>query len=128
MQELLLNAVITPVNVVNPIDRSLSFCDQASQHQTGRCPQVRGHYLRTPQLTHTVHYRSVATQFDVRTHALQFLHVHKTVLENTLGDGSRPFGDAIQKDELGLHIGRKTRVWGSLQRHCPGSATRHIQR
>ena len=56
-------------------------------------------------------------QIDVRSHALEFVNMHETVLKDMLSHRSRTFGHAVHKQKLGLHIGRKPRVRSGTDRN-----------
>ncbi len=81
-------------------------------HEPRGRAQVGRHHGRARQPRHALDDRRVAFDLDRRAEAAQFLHVHEAVLEDRLGDAVRAVGDAVERHELRLHVGRERRIFG----------------
>ena len=69
--------------------------------------QVGRHQRRAGHVSDAAHDRGIAFELDVGAEALQFERVHEAVLEHGLGDDADAFGDAVERGELRLHVGRE---------------------
>ena len=69
--------------------------------------QVGGHDGGARQARRTLGHRHPAIDLDVRTQAHQFVDVHETVFKNGLGHRGRALRHAVERHELGLHVGGK---------------------
>ena len=125
--QLRLHPVVTAVQMVDAVDHGLSVGDQAGDHQAGRCAQIGRHDAGAGELLDTLHHRSASVDLDLRAQAHQFVDVHEAVLEDGLGHGGRAMRNAVERHELGLHVGRETRVLGGTEtlRLQPPDATAH---
>ena len=100
---------------------------QARQNQTGGGAQVGGHYRRTVEFFHTAHNCGIAFHFNIRPHALQFLHMHKAIFKYGFNNGAGALGDCIQGHKLRLHVGGKRRVRRGTHAYCFWTPTFHVQ-
>ena len=53
---------------------------------------------------------SIAFQLDLGSHAVQFLRMHKAVLEDRFSDDADAISDRHENHHLGLQIGWKSRI------------------
>ena len=107
--------------MVDLFDECLSPGYQAGQDKAGRCPQVpRGDRAACKRI-HAVHHDAVSGLGQVRSHFPQFHDVHEAVVENIFGDHGAPFGNAVQRSELGLHVRGETGEGRGIDIDCPGS-------
>src|SRR5450830_2178966 len=77
--QLLFDALITTVDVVDAVDQRVAFSGQGRNHQAGRSPQVGGHDRCAFQAVGTGNDGGVAFDLDLGAHAMQLVHVHETV-------------------------------------------------
>ncbi|MNY40234.1 hypothetical protein D3C86_1749610 [compost metagenome] len=101
--------------MVDAVDHGLARRHQAGNDQTRRGTQVGGHDGRTRQALHALDQRHLAVDLDLRAQAHQLVDMHEAVLEDGFGDLHRAIGNDIQRHELGLHVGRETRVFGGAE-------------
>ena len=87
----------------------------AGDDQARRGAQVGRHHGRARQLRDALDDRDAAVDLDLRAQAQQLVDVHEAVLEDRLGDRRRAVGDAVERHELRLHVGRKRRVFAGAQ-------------
>src|SRR5262249_32319611 len=82
LSELLLDAFIAAVEMVDAVDAGLAVGDQTGDHQARGGTQVRRHDIRALKPRHAVDDRSVAGDLDIGAQTLHFERVHEAVLEN----------------------------------------------
>ena len=84
--------------------------DERGDDQPRRRAQVGRHHGRARELVDALHDRDAAVDVDLRAQAQQLVDVHEAVLEDRLGDRRRAVGDAVERHQLRLHVGRERRV------------------
>src|SRR5450830_638909 len=124
--QLLLDALVAAVQVVDALDHGFPLGHQPGDHQAGGGPQIGRHHRGAVELRHAFDYRRVSGDLDVGAHALQLERVHEAVLENGFGQYRRAARDAVERHELRLHIGRERRVRRSAQIDAQGR-TVHLE-
>src|SRR4051812_9157058 len=85
-----------------------AICHQSGENQGHARPQVRSHYRRCREFSHTADDSAISLQLDVRAHSIEFERVHKAVLENRLGDDADTVCYRHQYHHLRLKIGGKS--------------------
>src|SRR5437899_5740924 len=110
LRELLLDAFVTAIEVVDAIDAGLTLCDETCDDEARRGTQVGRHDGRALQLRNAAHDSRVSRDLDVGAETLHFQGMHETVLENGFGDRGSTLGDCVEHHQLCLHVGRKSRI------------------
>ena len=114
--------------MIDAVHDGFALGHQASQHQTGRGPEIGRHNRRRGQPLHPPGDGGIALQLEIGAHALQFMHVHKAILEHRLGDRPGAFRDTVHGRKLGLHIGREARKGRGVDVDRLGFLAVHIER
>src|SRR3989449_11152001 len=86
LRELLLDALVTAIEVIDSIDSRLAFGNQTRDDEARRRAQVGRHDGRALQLSDSTHDRGISRDLDVGPQTLHFQGMHEPVLENGLGD------------------------------------------
>ena len=107
--QLLLEALVAAVEVVDAQHLGLALGDQAGQHQEAEARRSVAITVAPVSLRRPAHDRGAPLDDDVGAHALQLGHVHVAVLEDGLGQHRLPARARHQHHELRLHVGRETR-------------------
>ena len=124
--ELFFDVFVAAVYVVDAVDDGFAVGDQGGEDEGGGGAQVAGEHGGGAELSFAADHGAVALDFNVRTHADQFLSVHEAVLENIFGDDRRAFGLRGQRHELGLHVGGKSgKFFGGHIRGGEGIVAHH---
>src|SRR6516225_5736005 len=84
--ELVLQPLEAAVEVIDAVDDGLALGRERGDHERDRSAQIRGHHRRALERAHTLAGGAFAIELDVRAKPHQLLYVHKTVLEDGLGD------------------------------------------
>src|SRR6266487_5812148 len=127
LRELLLDALVATIEVIDPIDSGLTFGNQTRDDEARRSTQVGRHDGRALQPADSAHDRGVSRDLDVRAETLHFQGMHEPVLENGLGDDGSAFRYRVQRHQLCLHVGRERRI-GSGPDIDPLGPPPHVER
>ena len=111
--------------MVDAVDQCLPFGDQTGDNQRGRGAQIGGHDGRPFQPLDAAHDGVVAFDLNIGAQAHQFVDVHETVFEDRFTNGGHAVGNAVDGHELGLHVGRESRIRRSTQADRFQSPGRH---
>jgi hypothetical protein len=68
-----------------------------------------------PDSFHALDHRHLAVDLDPGTQAHQFVDVHEAVFKNGFGHLAGTLRHTVERHELGLHVGRKTGVFGGAK-------------
>src|SRR5208283_3387192 len=85
-RQLLLDALVTAIEMVDAVDRRRPFGYEPGDYQAGGRAQIGGHDVGSGEPRDAFDDCSAALDLNLRTEPLQFLHVHHAVFENRLGD------------------------------------------
>src|SRR6185369_11289755 len=84
--ELFLEPLEAAVEMIDAVDHGLAFGGKSRDDERYRCTQVGRHHRSALQSLDALDRGGIAVELNLRAKPRQFLHVHKTVLENCLGD------------------------------------------
>src|SRR5260221_7112411 len=95
LRELLLDALVAAVEMIDPVDPSLALGDQTGDHEARLSAQVRRHHVRPLEPGDAVYDRGIARDLDFGAEAPHFQGVHQAVLENGFSDHARGLPDPV---------------------------------
>ena len=104
--------------MVNAVHQRFAVGHQASNHQTGRGPQVGRHDGGAREFFNAFHDSNLAFNLDLRAQTHHFVDVHETIFKDGLQHRAGPVRNRIKRHELRLHIGREPRIFGGAKRLC----------
>src|SRR5215475_1077374 len=84
--ELLLQRLVTTIEVIHARDLRLALGGQPGQHERSGGAQVGSHHGRSLVGVDPAHHGHGAVGLDGGAHAAELGHVHEAILENGLGD------------------------------------------
>ena len=116
---------VSALNVMELGDRCRPFGAKPRDEHGGARAQIGCGDLRSDQTVIPAKGRAPSVDRDRRAHAAKFGSITKTVVPNTFANATAARSKAKQGRELGLHIGRKSRVGERLNF---GSAERFFAR
>src|SRR6266516_8177801 len=99
LRELLLDALVAAIEVIDPVDSRLAFGNETRDDEARRGAQVGRHDGRALQLRNAAHDRRVSRDLDVGAEALHFQGMHEPVLENGLGDHGGAFRNRVERHQ-----------------------------
>ena len=102
--------LVPAIDVVDALHVGRAIGDQAGQDEARGSAQVRRHHGRAGEPRHAVNHGGVPLDADVGAEAAQLQHVHEAVLEDRLDDRADAVGDRVERGELRLHVGGKSRM------------------
>src|SRR5581483_244965 len=108
--QLLLEALVTAVEVVDARDARRALGGEPGEHEAHARAEIGRHHGRTREPRRPAHERAVALHAHLRAHAGELLDVHEAVLEDRFGEAARPVGPRHERHELRLQVGGKARV------------------
>src|SRR5579875_3263811 len=71
-QEFLFDSLISPINVIDPVNHRLTGGGEAGQHQRGAGAKVGGLYGRAAQTSFAAHHRAPTFHNNIRAHTHEF--------------------------------------------------------
>ena len=108
--ELLFEALVAAVHVVDAVEDGLAVGDEGGEDEGGGGAEVRAHDGGGLQLGAAADGGGAAGDGDVRAHADELADVHEAVFEDVFGDDGGAFGLGGEGHELGLHVGGEAGV------------------
>ena len=96
--------------MIDTVNQRLALRHQSGNDQTGRCAQIRRHHIGAIQTRNARNRGGIPIDFDVCAQPDQFSGVHKAVFKDRFADEGGALGNAVERHELRLHVGRESRV------------------
>ena len=93
--------------MVDPVHCTRALSRERRNDERGGGAQIGRHDRRARELRNALNDGRMAFDRDVGAHAAELRHVHEAVLEDSLSDVGGPFGKAVERHELRLHVGGK---------------------
>src|SRR5438093_5230584 len=108
--ELLLDTLVAAVEVVDAGNARLPARHEAAEDERGGGAEIGGHDGSAAQRRHSLDDGAIPVDAYVRAEPLQLGDVGEAVLVDRVEDGAGAVCDGEERHELGLHVGRESRI------------------
>src|SRR5436190_22379332 len=112
------------VEMIDAMQHGFAFGGKGGDHQRDGCPEVGRHHLGPGEPAHAANFRCIAIKMDIGAQPRKLLNMHEAVFEDRLADECRALSLGHERHELGLEIGRKSRI--GLGRNLNRSKARSV--